>query len=275
MKTEHNQDFIALQLLDDYYYVGHKKEGFHILRTEAGLVLFDAMEIPDADEQYLMPGLAKLGLAEEPVVEIFLTHGHFDHYLGAEHIRRRTGCRVALSQTDTLFMATSPDNRDKADPMPHITHLVKDGEVVVFGQHTVTVMKAPGHTPGCLNYIFPVHHCGVEHKVLFFGGYGVFGPGQYPGEYYETADHAVTQAGIFAGSCVKSWNYCKAHGVDVYINPHPHLCGLINVLDGSAMSAADALITGAEGVRGWLADRYEDCLRSMQKFTDIQTPSTL
>lgn len=269
------QTCIAVKLLDDYYYIGHKKEGFHLLRTDAGLVLFDAMEIPDADEKYLIPGLEKLGLAEEPILEIFLTHGHFDHYLGAEHVRRRTGCRVALSQADIVFMAASPDNRDKQDPMPHITNTVADGDTFSFGRHTVTVMEAPGHTPGCLNYLFPVHYQGTEHRVLMFGGFGVFGPGQYPGEYYETADYAVTQAGIFAGSCVKSWNYCKEHKVDIYLNPHPHLCSLIKVLDDPSLSAADTLIIGTEGVRGWLADRYGDCLRSMQKFTDIQAPYTL
>ena len=106
--------FIARQLFDDYYFVGHNRMGFHILKTEEGLVLFDAMEVPDADEQYLLPGLKMLGLENEPIKALFLTHGHFDHYLGAEHVRLRTGCDVALSAEDIVFMVYAKDNRHYA-----------------------------------------------------------------------------------------------------------------------------------------------------------------
>ena len=57
-----SKERIAIQITDDYYYIGHPKEGFHILKTAAGLVLFDSMDIPDADERYLLPGLKDLGL---------------------------------------------------------------------------------------------------------------------------------------------------------------------------------------------------------------------
>ena len=38
------------------------------------------------------------------VKALLLTHGHFDHYMGADKIRLRTGCEVALSKEDAAFM---------------------------------------------------------------------------------------------------------------------------------------------------------------------------
>lgn len=262
----------VLKLFDDYYFIGHQKEGFHILKTDLGLVLFDAMEIPDADEKYLIPGLKALGLEKEPVNTLFLTHGHFDHYLGADHVWRRTSCDVALSETDCIFMVSSFDNRDKDPLIPRITRLVNDGETISFGSHQVYVMAAPGHTPGCLNYIFPVHDNGVEHRVIMFGGYGVFGPGQYHGTYPYSGEYAAEQAFIFANTCVKSWEYCKKNQVDIYMNPHPHLCRLQELAEKNKTRRADepnALVIGLEGVRRWIADRYDACIESANKFSDL------
>lgn len=264
---------VAVKLFDDYYFVGHQKEGFHILKTDVGLVLFDAMDIPDADERYLLPGLKALGLEKEPIHTLFLTHGHFDHYLGADHVWRRTGCQVALSKEDAAFMVTSLDNRDKDPLIPRITMLVRDGEEYHFGNHTVYVMGAPGHTPGCLNYSFPVHHQGQEHRVIMFGGYGVFGPGYYPGVYPHSPDYAVEQAGIFAATCVKTWEYCKKNQCDVYVNPHPHLCRLLELAQENCSqeeNSGNALVIGTEGVRKWILDRFDTCLKSMENFTDLR-----
>lgn len=264
-----------VQLFDDYYYVGHKMEGFHILKTSEGLVLFDAMEIYDADENYLIPGLKKLGLEQEKILAICLTHGHFDHYLGAEKVRQRTGCDVALSGEDVIFMLNGPDNYvgDKDLRVPRVTCLVKDGEDLVFGDHTVHVIFAPGHTPGCLNYSFEVHDHGTPHRVVMMGGYGVFGPGHCPIEYPYDVTYAVDQALVFAASCVKTWEYAKAADADVFVNPHPHLCNLLELADQNKNrheGAPNALVIGLEGVRKWTVERFDACIESALKFTDIR-----
>ena len=266
-----SKERIAIQITDDYYYIGHPKEGFHILKTAAGLVLFDSMDIPDADERYLLPGLKELGLENEKIHTLFLTHGHFDHYLGADHVWSRTGCDVALSREDCIFMVNSIDNRDKYPLFPRITRTVEDGERFDFGTNWVYVMAAPGHTPGCLNYFFNVHDHGEEHVAVMFGGFGVFGPGQYPGEYPFSVQYAVEQALIFAATCVKTWELCKEMCSDIYLNPHPHLCPLVKTLDTKDKTE---LFIGTEDVRTWVVDRFEDCLRSAQKFMDIQKEYT-
>ena len=266
-----------VQLFDDCYFVGNKLVGFHILKTSRGLVLFDAMDKYDADREFLLPGLKKLGLENEKILALFLTHGHFDHYMGAEQVRLRTGCDVALSEEDTVFMVNGPDNYLGIEDLrvPRITRLLKDGEDLTFGDHTVHVIFAPGHTPGCLNYSFEVHDRGVPHRVMMVGGYGGFGPGAYPGPegYPYGVVYAVDQALTFAASCVKTWEYAKETGCDVFLNPHPHLCSMLELAarnEGRGEEDPNALVTGLEGVRSMIVERFDVCLESALKFTDLR-----
>lgn len=264
-----------IQLFDDYYFVGNRLIGFHILKTSEGLVLFEAMDRYDADDEFLIPGLKKLGFENEKILMIFLTHGHFDHYLGADKVRNRTGCEVALTQEDAAFMVWANDNREqKEERIAHITKLVKDGDCFTFGDHKIDVLSAPGHTPGCLNYSFDVHDRGEKHRIMLFGGYGVFGPGVYPGEneYPYSVQWAVDQALTFASSCVKTWEYCKANNCDVYLNPHPHLCDLLNLAsknESRTQEDSNAFVIGLDGVRKWILERYNVCMDHASKFTDL------
>lgn len=265
-----------VQLFDDYYYVGNKLVGFHILKTSAGLVLIEAMDKPSADEEFLIPGLKKLGLDKEKILILLLTHGHFDHYGAAEAVRKRTGCKVALSLEDTAYISWSDESiGPEATPnqRPKITQLIKDGDTLNFGDHSIYVMGAPGHTPGCLNYSFTVHDHGEPHRVMMVGGYGIFGPGNYPREPYPYGvQYAVDHALEFAASCVKTWEYCKEHKCDIYLNPHPHLCNMLEYAgenQNRKEGEPNALVIGIEGVRKELAELFGRCMELAAKFTDI------
>ena len=263
-----------LQLFDDLYYCGHKLLGFWILKTSEGLVLFDSGDLNEGWEKWLEPALRKFGLQDEPVKMLFLTHGHFDHYLGARKVWEKTDCDIALSREDTIYMMGSVDNRDKEPVFPPITRFVEDGEDLTFGDHTVRVIFAPGHTPGCLNYSFPVHDNGEEHRVIMAGGYGVFGPGFFPGgEYPYGVNFAVTQAFTFAASLAKTWEYVKETGCDVYLNPHPHLCRVLEYAEENKdrkPGDPNGVVIGQEGVRKWLQERFDVCLERALEFTDIR-----
>lgn len=270
----------AEKIFDDYYFCGHQMVGFHILKTEEGLVLFDAMDKPGVDKEFLIPGLKALGLENEKIQMIFLTHGHFDHYVGAEEVRLRTGCQVAMTREDTGYMMWSHENTGKhiAQVFPHITKLVDYGDQLTFGSYTIDVVEGNGHTPGCTNYSFSVHENGEEHRVFMMGGYGIFGPGNYPdGPYPYSRQWAIKQAYAFAASCGTAWEYVKEKGCDIYINPHPHLCDFFRHVEENKKRGegdANAFVIGVEGVRTWILERYEASLALAASFTDIREEYT-
>ena len=265
-----------IQIFDDLFFVGNTKEGIFILKTSEGLVLLEATDETDAYTKYLQPGLEKLGLAEEKIQMLLITHGHFDHYLGAEHIRLATGCPVAMSKEDTAYMVWCDENSGSNKPqlIPRVSRYLEDGETLVFGDHSIYIMAAPGHTPGCLNFCFEVHDRGESLYAVMMGGFGIFGPGRYPEtEYPYSRQWAVDQALAYASSCIKLWEHCKEHNAVIYFNPHPHLCDLMEHAEENRQRGANdpnAFVIGTEGVRRWILDRFEASLESVQAFTDLQ-----
>jgi glyoxylase-like metal-dependent hydrolase (beta-lactamase superfamily II) len=87
--------------------------------------------------------LAERGLR---LVWLLETHVHADHITAAAVLRDRTGARVALG---------CDSKADGAD------RLLVDGDGVAVGGETIRVMATPGHTPGCVSYVW--------HERLFTG----------------------------------------------------------------------------------------------------------
>ena len=105
-----------------------------------------------------------------------ITHGHFDHMMGAAHIKQACGAKIFISEPDArslwdeasalcLPYAVTPFQSVQPDV------LLKEGETEIEGIR-FEIMLTPGHTPGgiCL-----ISH---EDKVVFTGdtlfrfGYG-------------------------------------------------------------------------------------------------------
>lgn len=103
---------------------------------------------------------------------ILLTHGHFDHMLGAETLQKETGAAVYLHEADAGMLT---DERLSAYDVG-VCRLAQPSKIVrsdypeeIFG---FRVLHTPGHTGGCVCLY------NEEEKVLFSGdtlfraGYG-------------------------------------------------------------------------------------------------------
>ena len=99
------------------------------------------------------------------------THGHIDHVSATAAIQRQTGAPVLLHEADqilldnltlqgTMFGLTAP-------PAPTVDKYICEGDEIIWGQHTLSVIDAPGHSPGgvCLN---------LEGEQILFAGDTLF-----------------------------------------------------------------------------------------------------
>ena len=156
---------------DNLYFVGSKWVSAWAVATSEGIVLIDAMDNEDEAERVAEAGLLKLGLDPSHVRTVIVTHGHGDHYGGANFFKRRSAARIAMSPADWQMLETKlefdipiwgrPPNRDMS---------VADGDTVRLGDTGIAVVATPGHTMGTLSLIFPVREGSRTHLALLWGG---------------------------------------------------------------------------------------------------------
>ncbi len=143
---------IVLGVLENNCYFIHR-EGEH-----------DAIFIdPNSRGDKLFVQLREKGLT---VKAILLTHGHFDHIMGANEMREISGAKIyALKEEEELLLDPHLNSSFKVGKSYTVKPdvLVRDGEVLTFGDIKLKVIATPGHTAGgCCFY-------SEEDGVLFSG----------------------------------------------------------------------------------------------------------
>lgn len=113
----------------------------------------------------------------ENIEYILLTHGHFDHIDGVNHIVEKTGgkAKVAIYKTEEKFLTDDYLNLGIAitgkgcEPVKADV-LLSDGDKIKLGNSEFTVMLTPGHTSGSVCYI--CDNCIFSGDTLFCGAAG-------------------------------------------------------------------------------------------------------
>jgi glyoxylase-like metal-dependent hydrolase (beta-lactamase superfamily II) len=128
----------------------------------------EAVVIDPGDEAGILQALK---MHELTVKYLIHTHGHLDHVSATAAIQRQTGAPVLLHEADqilldnltlqgTMFGLTAP-------PAPTVDKYICEGDEINWGQHTLSVIDTPGHSPGgvCLN---------LEGEQILFAGDTLF-----------------------------------------------------------------------------------------------------
>lgn len=126
--------------------------------------------------------LALLQEKEVKLSAIYLTHGHLDHMMAAERIRREYEVPVYCHEAEIAVLADPAMNLTsrflRRPYVPEGVQGLKDGEEFTVAGVRVRVLHTPGHTPGGCCYYLP------EEGVLFSGDtlfYRSIGNTEFPG----------------------------------------------------------------------------------------------
>ena len=156
---------------DNLYFIGKPFVGAYILKTSAGLVMWDTLDNAKEAETMLVPGMKQLGLDPKDIKLIILTHGHFDHFGGAKYMQDTYHTPIAESQADWDLMAAYKADGSEAHPYPPAKdRVLADGEDVKVGDATIHILLTPGHSPGTVSSIVPVKDHGKTIMLAMWGG---------------------------------------------------------------------------------------------------------
>ncbi len=231
------------KVFDNFYYVGAEEVASWALTTGKGIILFDTLDNPAEAKTDIVEGLRKLGLDPTAIKYIVVTHGHGDHFGGANFLKSLAGAKIVMSQADAALVESqkngSGGSRGGKDLIPEPDLIVADGQSLTLGDATVTFHITPGHTPGTLSSIFKVRDRGKAHTLAFWGGVGVPDKEAPLAQYVQSADSFARLA--------------ASEGADIAITNHPHadmtLEWVAQLHDSHPVS--NPLIVGSAGVARW------------------------
>ena len=186
---------IPSQLFDNLYYVGKTDVGAWVVKTSDGLVLIDTLNNTDEAANIIVPGMRKLGLDPDQIKVVILTHSHNDHTGGMQYFREK-GLRLMASEVDWAQLGG----------VPNAESVIHDGQVLKFGDTSITLVLIPGHTAGTIAAMFPVFDHGQRHMAALTGGIGPTG--------------GLDMHQTVIGSLAHLASVTKQAGVDVLLDPH-------------------------------------------------------
>lgn len=182
------------KVFDNVYCIGSVSVVAWVIETSDGLILIDSMW-DDRDAKLIEEGIKGFGLDPKDLKYIILSHGHGDHYGGANYLRNKYAAKVVLTKTDTDLMynlntgANSPrSTKTKVDIYS------KDKDVIKLGDTSITILETPGHTAGCSSFIFPVKYKGKEYTAVLWGGTGLPKEKELVAKYKESAEYFKKEA---------------------------------------------------------------------------------
>lgn len=134
----------------------------------------EAVIVDPADNApYILNKCRELGVTP---AAIFLTHGHFDHMLAAEEIRRAFRIDIYAGEEEDELLKNPTVNlswqHGGTEAVTNATVLLKDGqELFVMGYHW-KVIATPGHTAGSICFYNEQEEVLISGDTLFLESLG-------------------------------------------------------------------------------------------------------
>ncbi|HEY3278044.1 MAG TPA: MBL fold metallo-hydrolase [Syntrophorhabdaceae bacterium] len=125
---------------------------------------------PAADGERLLKEATDKGYTIKYIVN---THSHVDHIMGNKRMKDLTDAKIIIHEIEAMSLTNQSHSLMAsfgAEPSPPADKTVKDGDEIIIGETSLTVLHTPGHSPGSIS----LYHNGIVFTgdTLFVGGVG-------------------------------------------------------------------------------------------------------
>ena len=164
------------RLYGNVWYVGDSWVCVHLIDTGDGLLLIDSGNC--GATAMLVQAIWEAGFHPADVKWIIHSHGHLDHFGAANFFRRMFGTKLYLGEPDARMFRERPeisaiqDSSNDADFLFEPDYEIREGDVLTFGNTTMTFYLVPGHTDGCIACFFDAYNGDEVRRCGYYGGFG-------------------------------------------------------------------------------------------------------
>lgn len=122
------------------------------------------------------------------------THCHIDHVLGNRFVSDTYGLELSAHEGEKVVLDMQPQVAAmygiSYDPSPEIIHYLKEGEELVFGETSLSILFTPGHSPASISLYHKESAQLIAGDVLFQGS---IGRTDLPGGNYDTLIQSIRE----------------------------------------------------------------------------------
>lgn len=163
--------FTHAQIFDDLLIIAQKETACYVLKTADGLCVIDGIWPDERVYLEIKSAISDAGWNNVPIKRFLMTHGHIDHVGCGKWLHDR-GAKIYLSEIDDALRLSTPHEDGRSDCWKEfpIDFYPNDGDSISCGDRDIQVLATPGHTGGCMSFLFPVHENGEKHMACLFGG---------------------------------------------------------------------------------------------------------
>ena len=143
------------------------QENTYVVSDETGdCVVIDCGAYYDSERRAVVDYIRQQQLTPRHVL---CTHGHFDHCFGNDTLQETFGLLPELHRDDEFLARDLTEQAARMFGMPYdrptppIGRFLSGGDIISFGNHRLTVLHTPGHSPGGVCF-----YC-EEEKTIFTG----------------------------------------------------------------------------------------------------------
>jgi metallo-beta-lactamase class B len=199
------------RLFDNFYWFGDTGVGAWLITSNAGYILFDALNNEEEARDVLVPSIKKAGLDPTKIKYMVFGHFHLDHTGGGPYIQSNYHPKVIMGRDDwDLYFKTMQAGTGQAARLTNRTPMTRDtdavdGMKITVGDVTASIYQMTGHTPGSIGMIVPVKFQGKNHPILLV-----------------TAGTDVHNRESFIGGYEHIWDIAEANKVESVMQVHPN-----------------------------------------------------